>query len=196
MRALLLALLFPITTLGCGRKTDPNVEPAKPSTEAAAMNVREGSSAGSSDAGPPDKLVVATPPPPGYTGGSAAQDKATEDEQAKNVVKAEENTADVAAAKEAVKTHKIVQDQVQSAFDASDRRFTELKEKADKATGSKKQKAAAAVADLTKREAVVMAAIAKLRDGTGTQWDKTKTQLDTDSAAFTKALDALDVMLR
>ncbi len=194
MRALLLALILTVPTIGCGSKTEekPN-EAVKTGSESTAMNVREGSSAagaGSSDA--PTNAA----PLPGYEGGHAAQDKATEVEQARAVANVEAATAKEAVDADAAVAHKIVHDKLQSEFDASDRTFIALKVKAADATGATKKKADAAIADITKREATVMAGIAKLRDATGAQWDKTKTQLDANIAAFNKAIAALEITLR
>ncbi len=195
MRALLFALLLPISILGCGSKTDAD-QPvaAKPSGETAAMSV-EGNSAGSAS-GAPDKPVEATPPPAGYTGGSAAQETATDVEQAKNVAKVEAATAKENADDNTLKANAVAHAKLQTDFDESDRRFTTLKEKAATATGATKKKADAAIADITKREATIMAGIAKLRNATVAQWNALKPTHDANTAAFNKAIDALEVTLR
>jgi hypothetical protein len=169
MRAQLTALIFVLTTIACGSKKDSTTgEAAKTTT----------STGGS-----------------GATASREAQDKATEAEQARGNAKTEADNAKEAADAEAAKTHKLASDHLQSDFDASDRRFNALEEKAAKATGAKKQKANAAVAEVTKREATVMASIAKLRDATGAQWDTTNTQVQADAAALDKSIDALEVTL-
>ena len=101
-----------------------------------------------------------------------------------------------AADSDAAKTHKIAHDKLQSAFDASDRKFNALQEDAAKATGAKKKKADAAAAEVTKREAAAMASIAKLRDATGAAWETTKTQVEADTVALDKAIVALEATLQ
>jgi hypothetical protein len=98
-----------------------------------------------------------------------AQDKATEAEQARGEAKTEAANVKEAADSEAAKGHAIAHAKVQSDFDAADRRFNALKEQAANATGAKKQSADAAAAEVTKREAVAMASIAKLRVATGAE---------------------------
>lgn len=196
MRALLLALLLPISTIACGSKAEPQSTQAtaKPSGETVATNV-EGTVAGSA-AGGAAQDKPAEPLPAGYTGGSAAQDKATEVEQANNLAKVEAATAKEAKDSDSADANKITHAKLQTDFDASDRRFTTLKEKAATATGATKKKADAAIADIKKREATVMAGIAKLRDATVAQWKATKPQHDANTLAYNKAIDALEVTLR
>jgi hypothetical protein len=125
-----------------------------------------------------------------------AQDKATEAEAARGQAKTEAASAQEAADADAAKAHKVVADQLQGDFDASDRRFHALEEKAAKATGAKKKNADARSAEVTKREATAMASIAKLRDATGAGWDTMKTQVSADTAALNKAIDALEATLQ
>ena len=121
----------------------------------------------------------------------ADDDKATEAEQARGAAKTEAANVKEAADSDAAKAHKATHAQLQSDFDASDRKFNALREQAAKATGAKKTSADAAVAEVTTREAVAMANIAKLRDATGAQWDAMKTQVDADAVALDKAIAAL-----
>lgn len=125
-----------------------------------------------------------------------ADDKATEDLQARQAI--ESDKADVKAAEEAeeAKARKATSDQLQANFDAADRRFNELEQKAAKATGTKKKKANAAIAEVKTRETAVMTSIAKLRDGTGAAWESAKQQVDADAAALDKAIDALATTLQ
>lgn len=167
MRALLFALLLTVSTFACHSKTEPNAN----------QTSTTGGDTGS----------AAT---------RAAEDKATEAEQARGTAKTEAATTQEAADSDAAKAHKTADDQLQRDFDASDRAFNALKEKAAKVTGAKKQSVDADVAEITKREADVMAGIAKLRDTSGAPWDATKAQVDADAAALTKAVDALDTTLR
>jgi hypothetical protein len=139
-----------------------------------------------------DQAAAGTPSP----SNREADDKATEVEGARGEAKTVADNAKEAADKDAAKAHAIVHDELQARFDAADRRFNALKEKAAKATGAKKATADAQVSEVTKREATVMASIAKLRDTTGAQWDPTKTQVETDSAALDKSIDALEKSLR
>ena len=131
------------------------------------------------------------------TSDHAAQDnKATEAEQARGAAKLEAANAKEAADSDAAKAHKIAHDKLQSDFDASDRKFNALKEKAANVTGAKKKTADTAVAEVTKREATVMASIAKLRDATGATWDSMKTQVEADTALLGKAIDALETTVQ
>ena len=167
MRALLFALLLTVSTFACRSKAEPNAD----------QTAKTGG-----DNGP--------------AANREAQDKATEAEQARGTAKTEAASAQETADSDAARAHKTADDQLQRDFDASDRAFNALKEKAAKLTGAKKQSADADVAEITKREADVMAGIAKLRDTSGAQWDTTKAQVDADAAALTKAVDALDTTLR
>ena len=124
-----------------------------------------------------------------------AQDKATEAEQARGEAKTEAANVKEAADSDAAKTHAVAHAKIQSDFDAADRKFNALKEQVAKAPVAKKQSADAAAAEVTKREAVAMASIAKLRDATGDQWDTVKTQVDADTAALDKAITALETAL-
>jgi hypothetical protein len=172
MRALLLALTFTIST-GCSTKTETKVSKTATATGS-------GSGDGSSYPGP----------------GHEAQNKATEVEQARALNNVKAANAEEAAADDAAKAHAITHDKLQSNFDAADRRFNELKETASKLTGSEKQNADSAAAEVTKREVTTMASIAKLREATGAQWDATKAQVDSDLAALIQAINAFQTAAR
>ncbi len=172
MRALLLALLITITT-GCSSKTEQSTEQftGKPSEARPSGGV-----------GPAVSV--------------ADQNKATEELQARNENKVLEANAKEAADSDAAKTHKVVNDKLQASFDVADRRFNSFKAKVVKVTEPKKASVDAAVADVTKREATVMASIAKLRDASGAAWDAAKTQVEADTVALNTAIDALETALR
>lgn len=133
---------------------------------------------------------------PAQTAQRAADDKATEDEQARQNAKLDVATAQAATDSAAAKAHAETAAQLQKTFDAADRRYSVLKEKAASATGAAKQRADAAIADANAREASVMAGIAKLRDASGAAWDTTKTQVDSDIVALNQAVDSLESALK
>lgn len=124
------------------------------------------------------------------------QNEATEALQAQNEAKVLAANAQEATDADAAKSHKAVHDQLQRAFDLSDRRFNPLKEKVANATGAKRRSADRATAEVTKRETAVMASIAKLRDATGAEWDATKIQVEADTVALNTAIDALETTLQ
>ena len=126
----------------------------------------------------------------------AADDKATEDEQARNAARVDVDTARAATEAATAKAHAQTGAQLQRDFDAADRRFNALKVKAASATGAAKRGADAATVDATAREASVMAGIAKLRDATGAAWDTTKAQTESDLVALSHALDSLENALK
>jgi len=168
MRSLLLVLLLSTTTFGCGSKE------GKETT---------------------DHPSVASSDPPLATGPHAADDKATEDLQAKHADEAKLADAKAAADAQAVKDHADAQTQLQASFDASDRRFNDLKAKLAKMSAAKKAKATARVDDVKTNETTVMASIATLRDAKLPQWDAAKAKADSDFAAFNKSIDALEKAL-
>ena len=149
----------------------------------------------STDKGTDTKTAPASAKPP-MTAHEEADNKATEDEQARRAALADK--ADVKAADDAelAKTRKVTHDQLQARFDAADRRFNELQATAGKVTGTKKRNAAAVVGEIKTREATVMASIAKLRGATGAAWDATKQQVDIDAAALDQAIDTLATTLQ
>ncbi len=177
MRALLIALLLPITTIACDTK--PEVKPEVKAEVAKTGEAKTGEVKTSEPAATIEE-----------------QNKATDVEQAKGAAKTEVAIVKEAADKAVVPAHKIAHDKLQSDFDDADRKFIALKEQVATATGAKKKNADAAVAEVTKREATVMAGIAKLRDATGAQWDATKTQVDADALALDKAIVALETSLK
>jgi hypothetical protein len=162
MRSLLLVLILSTTTFGCGSKE------GKDTTD-----------------------HPSTSDQPQATGPHAADDKATEDLQAKRADEAKVADTKAAADAQAVKDHATTQAQLQASFDASDRRFNELKEKLAKMSATKNAKANAKVADAKTNETTVMASIATLRDAPLPQWDTAKAKADTDFAAFNKSIDVL-----
>ncbi|MBA2538036.1 MAG: hypothetical protein H0V17_00250 [Deltaproteobacteria bacterium] len=174
-RAALVALILTTTTFGCASKAD-QVETTP------------------SSAGSPAKGDTEAPRP--RTENEQMQDKLTEAESARGEAKVLAQNEKEKADAELVKTHKVTQDKLQSDFDAADRRFNSLKEKAGKATGAKKQKATTAIADITKQQAAVMASIAKLRDATLPSWDAAKLEVDTNLATFDKSITALETTLQ
>lgn len=125
-----------------------------------------------------------------------ADDRATDVEQARNNAKVEAATAQTAADAKVNATRDETAARLQKEFDTADRRFNALKEQAAKATGTKKKRADAAVANVVTSEARVMAGIAKLRDTSGADWDTTKTQIDADALALDKAIQSLDTTLQ
>lgn len=167
MRPFLLALILTTTTFGCGTNKAKD-----PDTNT--------------------ELASAKP----QTAHQKADDKATEDEQARRAVESDKADAKAAEEAETAKARKVTSDQLQANFDAADRRFNELNEKAAKATGTKKKKATAAAAEVKTRETTLMASIAKLRDATGAEWDPTKKQVDSDAIALDKAIDAFATTLQ
>jgi hypothetical protein len=168
MRSLLLLLVLSTTTFGCGsnKAKDTSDHPS-------------GGTPTASDE-------------PSATGDHAADDKATDDLEAKRAAEAKAVDTKAAADAETVKAHAATQTQVQASFDASDRRFNELKEKIAKLSSAKKTKAKSAAAEVKTNETTVMASIAKLRDATIPQWDGAKAKVDTDMDAFNESIDALE----
>lgn len=169
MRAALLALLL-TTTVGCASKGD-----AKPA-------------AGSSSTEP----SPATGERP-RTASEQVQDKLTEAESALGEAKTKALIKLEAAEAELAKTQKGTATELQSAFDASDRRFIALKDQVANAT---KEGVRTASAEVAKREAVVMASIAKLRDATVQTWDATKTEVEADLSALDRSIEALEASLK
>lgn len=163
MRLLFLVLILSTTTFGCGSKKGKATS-EQPSSGTAAPTSTE----------------------------HAADDKATDDLQAKRAEDDKAVDAKAAADAEAVKAHAATQTQVQTSFDASDRRFNALKERFGKVSAAKKAKANAAAAEVTSNEKTAMASIAKLRDAPLPQWDADKAKVDTDLDAFSKSIDALE----
>lgn len=170
MRAALLALLF-TTTFGCASKAEQT------------------------DKAPSNASTTTTDERP-RTANEQAQDKLTEAESARGEAKVIAENEKQAADAELAKTHKVTHDKLQSEFDASDRRFNALKEKAGKATGAQKQKATTTVAAIVKQEAAVMAGIAKLRDEANPNWDAAKAEVDTSMAALDKSIGELEIILQ
>ena len=168
MRSLLLVLILSTTTFGCGSKE------GKETT---------------------DHPSVASSDPPLATGPHAADDKATEDLQAKRADEAKAADAKAAADAQAVKAHATTQAQLQASFDASDRRLNQLKEKLATMPSAKKTKANAKVADAKSNETTMMASIATLRDAPLPQWDAAKAKADADLEVFNKSIDALEKAL-
>lgn len=168
MRPFLLALILTTTTFACG--TSKAKDPETTNTEVASAKPQSDH--------------------------AKADDKATEDLQAKNAVAADKADVKAAAKAEEEKARKTTGDQLQASFDAADRRFNELNEKIAKTTGTKKKKATAAAAEVKTRETTVMASIAKLRDLAAADWDATKKQADADVVALDKAIDALATTLQ
>ncbi len=116
--------------------------------------------------------------------------KAAQDADAKAAAAAKE-TAD-AAAKDAADAR----DKLQKAIDASDRKASSLKEKLAKATGTVRKNADAAAAEVDKRRAAVNASLANLGSATGTAWATARTQVEADTAALDKSIDALETTLK
>lgn len=145
---------------------------------------------------PADATQGAPKPTETVPSARAADDKASEVEQAKGAAKVEVANAKAAIETAAAKVHDGVHAKVQVAFDEADRKFTALKVQAGKATGAAKQAADTAAADITAREATVMASLTKLRAATGADWDAAKVQLDADTAALDKAVDAFAASLK
>ena len=171
MRSLLLVLILSTTTVGCGSK---NKETEAAPTERAS--------------GAEDRTTNAAH--------RRADDKATEDLQARRAEEAKVADAKAAADADAVKANAATHDQLQAKFDASDRRFNRLEEKVLKLSGTKRKKANAAVAVVKTHEATVMASIVKLREASLPQWDAAKAKVETDSAALDKAIDELETTLQ
>jgi hypothetical protein len=126
----------------------------------------------------------------------AADDKATEDLQARRAEEAKTTEAKAAVDGEAIKVHAATHDQLQANFDAADRRFNRLKERAEGLTGERKKQADAAVATNNTNVATAMASIAKLRVASLAQWDPAKAQVETDTAALNKSLDTLETAVK
>lgn len=126
----------------------------------------------------------------------AADDKATEAEQALGTAKSGAATSHEVVDADAAKARKETHDKLQQNFDASDRKFNSLTEKAADATGDKKQQADLAAADIKTREATIMAGIARLRDTTGAEWETTRAKVEADTVALNKAIDGLEATLR
>lgn len=164
-----------MTTLGCGSAKEASDHPAS------------GAPTATDQTGTSDR--------PKAAGEHAADDKATDDLAAKRGEEAKTADAKAAADTEAVKAHAATQTQLQTSFDASDRRFNELKEKIAKLSAAKKTKANAAAVAVKTNETAVMASIVKLRDATLPQWDAAKAKVDTDFDAFSKSIDALEKTL-
>jgi hypothetical protein len=169
MRALFFILLLSTTTFGCGSKKgkDTSDHPSNEQSQTSDEQAKGG-------------------------GEHAADDKATDDLEAKRAEEAKTADAKAAADADATKAHAATQTQVQSRFDTSDRRFNELKEKIGKLPAAKKTKANAAAAEIKTNETTVMASIVKLRDATLPQWDAAKAKVDGDLDAFNKSIDALE----
>ncbi|CAN5911281.1 hypothetical protein BH11MYX3_BH11MYX3_03790 [soil metagenome] len=173
MRALLLASIIAATSIGCGSKTEP---------------------------APAGSASTPTGEPATASGGAtaehrAADDKATEVEQAKGLAQAEVNSAKTTVEDAAAKLQKAARDKLQQSFDASDRKLTSLKEKAAKLTGTKKREADDAIADISVHEGTVMSGIASLRDATAAAWDAAKVQAEADLNALNNKVDALESSL-
>jgi len=166
MRSLLLVLILSTTTIGCGSKEGTDTT-GHPSN--------------------PDQAEATAP--------HAADDKATEDLQAKRADEAKAADAKAAADAQAVKAHATTQAQLQASFDASDRRLNQLKEKLATMPSAKKTKANAKVADAKSNETTMMASIATLRDAPLPQWDAAKAKADADLEVFNKSIDALEKAL-
>lgn len=126
----------------------------------------------------------------------AADDKATEDLQARRAEEAKATEAKAAADADAVAAHKVTHDQLQARFDASDRRLNAMTEEVARTTGTKKKNATAAAAAAATVRPTVMASIARLRDATLAQWDAAKAQVEADAVTFDKAIDTLEATLR
>lgn len=163
MRSLLFVLILSTTAFGCGSKEGKDTTDHPSTFEQ----------------------------PEGAAGPHAADDKATDDLQAKRADEAKVADAKAAADAQAVKDHATTQTQLQASFDTSDRRFNELKEKLAKMSAAKKAKANAKVDDVKTNETTVMASIATLRDAKLPQWDAAKAKADSDFAAFNKSIDVL-----
>jgi hypothetical protein len=168
MRSLFVILTLSTITFGCGSKE------------------------GKENSDHPSSRMAAASDRPEATGEHAADDKATDDLQAKRAEEAKAADAKAAADAQAVKAHATTQAQLQASFDASDRRFNQLTEQIAKLSAAKKKKASAGVAEVKTNETTVMASIAALRDATLTQWDAAKAKADTDFDAFSKSIDALE----
>ena len=136
------------------------------------------------------------PAPAPRTAQQQADDKATEDLEARNSEKADVATAKAEADADAAKAHAVIGEQLQKDFDVADRRFNALEVKAASATGTTKKRAATAMKDIKARESSVMAGIAKLRDANGDAWDTTKAQVDSDMVALNQAIDSLEKTLK
>ncbi|MDQ3335688.1 MAG: hypothetical protein M4D80_11015 [Myxococcota bacterium] len=171
MRPLLLVLILSATTFGCSKKEKESAT----TTEGATAKPTTG------DQPKTDR---------------AADDKATEDLQARRAEEAKAAEAKAAADAEAVKAHAATHEQLQANFDAANRRFNTLKEKADKLTGAKKKNADAAVAAVKTAEATMMANVAKLREASAAQWDAAKAQVEADAVALNKSIDALETAVK
>ncbi|MBL0219776.1 MAG: hypothetical protein IPQ07_38670 [Myxococcales bacterium] len=175
MRSLIYVLILATTTLGCNSRKANEADPA---SDQSATDHR-----GTNDV-------------PRTTGDHAADDKATEDLQAKQAEEAKKVDAKAAVDAEAVKAHAAMLTQLQATFDASARRFNELNEKVSKLSATKKNEADRLAAEVKANEATVMASIAKLRDATLPQWDAAKAKVDTDTTTFNKSIDALELATR
>jgi hypothetical protein len=125
-----------------------------------------------------------------------ADDKATEDLQARRSEEAKATEAKAAVDGEAIKVHAATHEQLQGNFDAADRRFNRLKERAEGLTGARKTQADAAVATNNTHVATAMASIAKLRVATLAQWDAAKALVEADTAALNKSLDTLETAVK
>lgn len=168
MRALLFVLIVSTTTLGCGSKNANDTSDHAASGQAETSDRSRGS------------------------GEHAADDKATDDLQAKRDEEAKAADTKAAADGDAVKAHAATQTQVQTSFDASDRRFNELEANTAKLSPEKKKKANAAAAEVKTNETTVMASIAALRDAPLPKWDAARAKVDSDLDAFNKSIDALE----
>ncbi len=172
MRSLVFVLILSATTFGCSSKKEKEAAPTS------------------------DHTQNGTNDEPDVPSDHAADDKATEDLQAKRAEEAKAIDVKAAADVEAVKVHAATQIQLQASFDALDRRFTALKERDSKLSAAKQQVTSPLVAEAEKAEAKMMASIATLRDATLPQWNAARAKVDTDSAAFTKSIDALETAMQ
>jgi hypothetical protein len=143
------------------------------------------------------KEVARDPAPaPPRTAQQKVDDKATEDLEARNSVKADVATAKADADADAAKAHSEIGAQLQKDFDEADRRFKALEVKAASATGTTKKRATSTTSDVKTHESAVMAGIAKLRDANGAAWDTTKAKVDSDMVALNQAIDSLEKTLK
>ncbi len=175
MRALLLSSLLAAASFGCGSKTEPT--PAASANPPAGEPAKAGGGGSTADH-------------------RAADDKATEVEQAKGAAQANATTAKAVLDDDATKVHKETRDRLQASFDASDRRFNALKEKAAKATGANQAGVDQAILEISAREGTVMAGIGELRDASGPTWESTRAKVDADAKALNEKIDALETSLR
>jgi hypothetical protein len=184
MRSVLLALIISTTAFAC-------------TTTPSDVITATGSAVGSAIAAAPTGSgeVAAKPAEEAIRPNHAADDKATADLQARGEADMKATAAQEALDVEAAKVHGVATDRFQANFDASDRKFNVMKEKAKKVPAATKKTADVVIADIAAREATVMSGIKRLRSATGPAWDTAKAQVEIDSAALDKSIDAFGATL-